>query len=79
MIHDQVLPLHLWLEASSTTVYVKNIIPHNILGNKTTEEVFTEKKPEVGHLRIFGCPIFMHFPKEKRTCSSHKNTKFNLI
>jgi len=34
--------------------------------NKTPEEVFIEKKPEISHLRIFGCPIFIHVPKEKR-------------
>jgi hypothetical protein len=24
-------------------------------------------KPEVGHFKIFGCPIYIHVPKEKRT------------
>jgi hypothetical protein len=24
-------------------------------------------KPEVGHFRIFGCPVYIHVPKEKRT------------
>jgi transposase InsO family protein len=67
MIHDQNLPMHLWAEASSTTVYVQNKSPHKILGNKTPEEVFTGKKPEVNHLRIFGCPVYIHVPKEKRT------------
>jgi hypothetical protein len=67
MIHDQNLPMHLWAEASSTTVYVQNRSPHKILGNKTPEEVFTGKKPEVSHLRIFGCPVYIHVPKEKRT------------
>jgi hypothetical protein len=28
--------------------------------------MFTRKKPEVIHLKIFGCPIFIHIPKEKR-------------
>jgi hypothetical protein len=54
-------------EASSTTVYVQNRIPHKILGNKTPEEVFIGKKPEVNHLRIFGCPVYIHVSKEKRT------------
>ena len=34
---------------------------------KTREEMFTRKKPEVSHLKIFGCPVFVHIPKEKRT------------
>jgi hypothetical protein len=29
--------------------------------------MFTGKKPEVSHLKIFGCPVFVHIPKEKRT------------
>jgi hypothetical protein len=28
--------------------------------------MFTRNKPEVIHLKIFGCPIFIHIPKEKR-------------
>jgi transposase InsO family protein len=44
MIHDHILPMHLWEKASSIVVYVQNKIPHKILGNKTPEEVFTGKK-----------------------------------
>jgi hypothetical protein len=33
----------------------------------TLEEAFTEVKPEVGHFRIFGCPVYIHVPKEKRS------------
>ena len=29
--------------------------------------MFTGKKPEVSHLKIFGCPVYIHVPKEKRT------------
>jgi hypothetical protein len=67
MIHDQNLPRHLWEEASSTTVIVQNRSPRKILGNKTLEEEFIGNKPEVNHLRIFGCPMYIHVPKEKRT------------
>jgi hypothetical protein len=28
--------------------------------------MFTGKKPEVSHLKIFGCPVFIHILKEKR-------------
>jgi hypothetical protein len=67
MIHDQSLPMFLWEEASNTTVYIQNRSPHRILEDKTHEEAFTGVKPEVSHLRIFGCPIYIHIPKEKRT------------
>jgi hypothetical protein len=48
-------------------VYVQNRSPHKILKNMTLEEVFTKVKHEVGHFRIFGCPVYFHVPKEKRT------------
>ena len=67
MIHDQDLPMHLWVEATKTTVYVQNRSPHHVPGNKTLEEMFTGKKPEVIHLMIFGCPVYVHGPKDKRS------------
>jgi hypothetical protein len=67
MIHDQDLPMHLWAEATRTTIYVQNRLSHSALGFKTPEEMFTRKKPKVSHLKIFGCPVFLHIPKEKRT------------
>jgi hypothetical protein len=56
----------LWAEAAMTVVYVQNRLPHSALGLKTPEEMFTGKKPEVSHLKIFACPVFIHIPKEKR-------------
>jgi hypothetical protein len=67
MIHDQDLPMHLWVEAARTTVYVQNRLSHSALGFKTPEEIFSGKKPEVIHLKIFGCPVFIHILKERRT------------
>ena len=67
MIHDQDLPMHLWAEATRTTVYVQNHTPHRVIENKTYEEDFLGVKPEVRHLRIFGFPVYTHIPKEKRT------------
>jgi hypothetical protein len=37
------------------------------LKEKTLEEVFSGIKPEVGNLKIFGCHVYIHVPKEKRT------------
>ena len=67
MLHDQDLPMHLWVEVARTMVYVQKRTPHRVLENKTPEEVFSGKKLEVSHLRIFGYPVYIHIPKEKRT------------
>jgi hypothetical protein len=37
---------------------LKNIIP---------EEAFTRVKPEIEHFGIFGCPVYFHVPKEKKS------------
>ena len=37
------------------------------MGHMTPEEAFSRKKPDVGHLRIFGCIAYSYVPKEKRT------------
>jgi hypothetical protein len=49
-----------------TIVYVQNRLSHSALGFKTPEEMLTGKKPKVSHLKIFGYPVFIHIPKEKR-------------
>jgi len=63
MIHDQDLLMHLWAEATKTTVYVQNKSPHRVLGNKTPEEMFTGEKPEFNDSRIFGYPVYVYVPK----------------
>jgi hypothetical protein len=32
----------------------------------TLEEAFSRKKPSVEYLRIFGYPVYIHVPKDKR-------------
>ena len=65
MIHNQYLPMHLWDEAVRTTIYVQNRLSHSALGFKTAKEMFSRKKPEVSHLKIFGCPVFVHIQKKE--------------
>jgi hypothetical protein len=66
LMNDQSLSMFLWGEATMPTIYVQNISPHHILKGITPEEVFSGNKPSVEHLRIFGFPIYIHVPKDKR-------------
>jgi hypothetical protein len=59
--------LFLWAETCNTTVYLQNKSPHKILEDKTMEEAFIGKRPEIGHLMIFGCLVYIHIHVEKRT------------
>ena len=49
MLHDQGLPMHLWVEACNIAVYVQNHCPHRVPGMSTPEEDFTSKKPDISH------------------------------
>jgi hypothetical protein len=64
---SQRLPMILWAKACMTTIYVQNMSPHQILKNITPEEAFTRVKPDIGHFNIFGCSVYFHVPKEKRS------------
>jgi hypothetical protein len=66
LLNDQGMSMFLWGEAAMTTIYVQNRSPHRILKNMTPEEAFSGKKPNVENLRIFGCPVYSHIPKDKR-------------
>jgi hypothetical protein len=66
LLNDQGLSMFLWGEAAMTTIYVQNRSPHCILKDMTPEEDFLGKKPNVENLRIFGCPVYSHIPKDKR-------------
>lgn len=50
----------------NVVVYVQKRVPHQALDSKTPEEVFTSVKLDVGHLHIFGCPVYFHVSKDKR-------------
>jgi hypothetical protein len=66
LLNYQGLSMLLWGEAAMTTIYVHNGSPHHILKNMTLEEAFSGKKPNVESLRIFGCHVHSHIPKDKR-------------
>ena len=67
MLCDQGLPKFLWGKAANFAVYIQNRCPHSALDSKTPEEVFPSKKPDVSHFRVFGCLVYFHVPKEKRS------------
>jgi hypothetical protein len=66
LLNDQGISMFLWGEVAMTTIYIQNRSPHHILKDMTPEESFSRKKPNVENLRIFGCPVYFHIPKDKR-------------
>jgi hypothetical protein len=67
MLNEKNLPNYFWVEAVITVVYIVNQTPTTIVHGMTPEEKFTNKKPNVSHLRVFGCIAYVHVPNEKRS------------
>lgn len=59
-------PKSLWVEAINTAVYLRNRSPTSILGNITPYEVWYGRKPNVNHLRTFGCIAVALNKKQKK-------------
>jgi hypothetical protein len=67
------LPSSFWAEAVNTANYLRNRCPSKSLNGKTPYEMWTGKKPNLKHLRIFGSKVFClnRSPgKGKLTCRS---------
>ncbi|GBP40883.1 Retrovirus-related Pol polyprotein from transposon TNT 1-94 [Eumeta japonica] len=61
-------------------MYLKNRSPAAGLdGSKTPYEIWTGRKPELNHIRIFGSPTMVHIPKEKRRKWDKKAKKMYLV
>ena len=65
LLYHANLPLSLWGEAVSTVVYLRNRSPTSSLDVTPYEKLF-QAKPHVGHLRVFGCCVYVKIPDEKR-------------
>ena len=56
-----------WAEAISTAVYLRNRCPTIKAVKEMTpyEAWHGKKKPKVEHLRVFGCDVYAHIPKDE--------------
>jgi hypothetical protein len=66
MLADAKLPHKFWAETLSTAVYLRNRSPSVAVKGKTPFEALTGQKPNVKHLRVFGCEAYAHVPKDER-------------
>ena len=64
MLHHQSVPLHLWVEACNTSVYLQNRSLHHILRKKTPMEASSRKRLDVSHFRMFGSSVYCHVTKD---------------
>ena len=61
------MPHHFWAEAVNTGVYIMNRTPTAVVHGFTLEEKYSGKKPNLSHVKVFGCIAYVHIPNELRT------------
>lgn len=62
------LPSQLWAEATATAVYTLNRTGQSRNGgSRTPYELWTGRKPDHSHMRIFGSDAYVYIPKQKVT------------
>lgn len=66
IIFDAGLTKGFWAEAISTAAYIINRSPTSGLHEMTPEEAWSNKKPDLSHLRVFGCQAMLYVPKPNR-------------
>jgi len=65
MLSHAKLPHKFWAEALSKAVYLRNLSPTKAVEGMTPFEAWTGEKPNIQHLRIFGCAAYAHVPKDE--------------
>lgn len=69
----------IWAEAIATAMYIVNRSPSRALEGKSPYELWTGKKPNLSHIRIFGSEVMVHVPKERRQKWDRKSNKMIFV
>ena len=59
ILHEYSLPLYFWAEAVNTSCYISNRVFKRPILNKTSYELWNNRKPKISYLRVFGCKCFI--------------------
>ena len=65
MLEESGLSSKFWGECLAALVHVWNRCPTSTVAKKTPFELWHGKKPDVSHLRIWGCTAYVHVQKDK--------------
>jgi hypothetical protein len=70
MLKDSGLPNKFWTEAVATAAYLKNLSATRRHPGRTPYEIWTGSKPDVSHLRVFGCRAYKNVVHQKLDAKS---------
>ena len=66
MLKEKNFPKELWAEAVACSIYLLNRCPTKGVKKMTPQEAWSGYKPNVAHLRVFGCVAYAQVPEAKR-------------
>ena len=70
------LPEQYWAEAVNTAAYIRNcVITRSIKKRKTPYEKWYGRKPDLSHLRVFGCMAYAYIPDVHRNGNLEKKAE----
>jgi transposase InsO family protein len=63
LLRERGVPNLFWPEAVKTANVIRNRITTKICGDKTPYELWTGRKPNIAHFRVFGCKAYVRIPR----------------
>lgn len=79
MLSHAKLPKIYWAEAVATAAYIQNGLPTSVLKKKTPNQRWCGKKPDMSHMRVFGCVAYAHVPDTERRKLHKKAVKLSFM
>ena len=82
MLSHAGLPNSYWAEAVATAAYLRNRIQvptAAIKEDKTPYERWYGRKPNISHLKVFGCMAYAHIPDAQRQKLDKKSEKLRFV
>ena len=68
-----------WVETISTATYVRNrMVTTALKDGETPFQLWYGKKPNLEHLQVFGCAVYIHIRNSERTKLDKKDTKATI-
>ena len=68
-----------WQDAVATAVYINNRTPKTSIDNKTPHEIWYGEKPDLFHLKIFGCKAVAHLDEPNSSKLDHRGKPCIMI
>ena len=65
MLYESGMPHSFWGEALSSFIHVSNRFTTTTLQGATPHEAFIEAKPDLSHLRVWGCTAYVLIQRDK--------------